>query len=191
MCKKIILLSVSFYTVGGYCNRPGQCVCNESSAAEASDCETGTLHVQSADPSQPPKPDLFVRTSGTSFSRRVMVVLAWPTHVWKTTPFLGSSPMQAGLENVLMLCLYDVDTSTCARLSPCRSGATCINDGLGGYTCSCPPGYTGGTCQVEISECSPNPCSNGGSCTVSICNSNDITDTFLKCLTCRGVVANI
>jgi hypothetical protein len=60
-----------------------------------------------------------------------------------------------------------LDTVPCSRRSPCPSGATCINDGLGGYTCSCPPGYTGGTCQVEINECSPNPCSNGGSCTVS------------------------
>ncbi len=29
----------------------------------------------------------------------------------------------------------------------CKNGATCANDNLGGYTCTCLNGYTGGECE--------------------------------------------
>lgn len=35
----------------------------------------------------------------------------------------------------------------------------------GGFQCVCFPGYTGSTCDLDINECDPNPCANGGSCT--------------------------
>ncbi|CAH1779950.1 unnamed protein product, partial [Owenia fusiformis] len=34
-----------------------------------------------------------------------------------------------------------------------------------GYTCSCVPGYEGLRCDVDIDECSSNPCLNGVTCT--------------------------
>lgn len=60
------------------------------------------------------------------------------------------------------------DTLPCQRQSPCHTDATCINNGAGGYTCHCQPGYTGDDCRTEINECETNPCQNGGSCTVNI-----------------------
>ena len=35
----------------------------------------------------------------------------------------------------------------CVLISPCKNGATCTNDNLGGYSCTCATGYTGTNCQ--------------------------------------------
>lgn len=43
---------------------------------------------------------------------------------------------------------------------PCQNGASCASDS-GGYTCSCPPGWTGTSCEIDIDECESNPCVNG------------------------------
>uniref|UniRef100_A0A8C6KIB9 Delta-like protein n=1 Tax=Nothobranchius furzeri TaxID=105023 RepID=A0A8C6KIB9_NOTFU len=56
------------------------------------------------------------------------------------------------------------DLNYCTHHKPCLNGATCTNTGQGSYTCSCPPGYTGANCEIQVSECSGNPCRNGGSC---------------------------
>ena len=62
---------------------------------------------------------------------------------------------------------------SCSDLIPCQRGeypcsndAPCINDGVGGYMCHCPAGWTGTHCGEEINECDPNPCHNGSSCVV-------------------------
>jgi len=34
----------------------------------------------------------------------------------------------------------------------CQNGATCINDNMGGYSCTCQTGYTGENCQTRISK---------------------------------------
>ncbi len=31
----------------------------------------------------------------------------------------------------------------------CKNGATCTNDNMGGYTCTCPNGYTGINCDTS------------------------------------------
>ncbi|KAK3892747.1 hypothetical protein Pcinc_003437 [Petrolisthes cinctipes] len=56
-----------------------------------------------------------------------------------------------------------VPTNPCAN-HPCRNGATCTQTGYT-FTCTCPLGYTGYTCEVDIDECASNPCLNGGTCT--------------------------
>ena len=43
------------------------------------------------------------------------------------------------------------------------NGATCT-DGVDSYICNCVAGYEGKLCQVNIDDCSPNPCQNGGTC---------------------------
>ncbi|XP_023255154.1 slit homolog 1 protein-like [Seriola lalandi dorsalis] len=47
----------------------------------------------------------------------------------------------------------------------CENGATCV-DGVGNYTCLCPPKYTGLFCEEEEGVCSPgrNPCQHQSTC---------------------------
>lgn len=68
------------------------------------------------------------------------------------------------ITNVLF-CVSDLNY--CTHHKPCENGATCTNTGQGSYTCACRPGFTGESCEIEVNECSDNPCINGGSCTVS------------------------
>ena len=42
-----------------------------------------------------------------------------------------------------------------------------MQDGAAGYTCTCETGYTGTDCDMNIDDCDPNPCQNGGTCNVS------------------------
>ena len=42
-----------------------------------------------------------------------------------------------------------------------------LKDGLRSYVCLCAAGFSGSRCETNINECNPNPCQNGGSCTVS------------------------
>ena len=59
------------------------------------------------------------------------------------------------------------DLMPCERQTPCQNGATCSNDGYGGYTCTCLSGWEGTNCGSERNECASNPCQNGATCTVS------------------------
>ena len=43
------------------------------------------------------------------------------------------------------LILSDVDECT---PNPCQNGGTC-EDGLGAYSCTCPPGFTGTNCELS------------------------------------------
>lgn len=44
-----------------------------------------------------------------------------------------------------------------------RNSATC-NDLMNGYSCTCPIGFAGFLCDININECSSNPCLNNGTC---------------------------
>ncbi|XP_075431297.1 lactadherin isoform X2 [Ascaphus truei] len=55
--------------------------------------------------------------------------------------------------------------------NPCNNNAECKvlsksrrGDTFAEYVCKCPPGYDGNHCQNNKSECSTNPCKNGGIC---------------------------
>ena len=39
---------------------------------------------------------------------------------------------------------------------------------MASYNCSCVLGWEGDSCAINIDNCSPNPCMNGGTCTVSV-----------------------
>src|SRR4051812_2744427 len=56
--------------------------------------------------------------------------------------------------------------SACAECasSPCRNGATCI-DQVNAFYCNCVLGYSGVQCHTDIDECASAPCANGGTCT--------------------------
>lgn len=71
-------------------------------------------------------------------------------------------------EPFLLINVVVADLNYCTHHKPCLNGATCTNTGQGSYTCSCPPGYTGANCEIQVNECSGNPCRNGGSCIVSV-----------------------
>lgn len=42
-----------------------------------------------------------------------------------------------------------------------------FQDLVGDFSCDCSHGYTGRHCDMNINDCLPNPCGNGGRCTVS------------------------
>ncbi|CAH6789163.1 Fat4 [Phodopus roborovskii] len=77
-----------------------------------------------------------------------------------------------------------VDHDPCIH-GPCQNGGSCLrrlsvgstlkiqeslpvtivaNEPLQPFQCKCVPGYTGSWCEVDIDECLPAPCHNGGTC---------------------------
>lgn len=69
------------------------------------------------------------------------------------------------------LCLLgvqcEVNVDDCAPKSGsweprCLNGGQCL-DGIGRYTCSCPPGFVGEHCEGDLNECLSGPCHSLGS----------------------------
>ncbi|MCC6527959.1 MAG: VCBS repeat-containing protein [Polyangiaceae bacterium] len=52
--------------------------------------------------------------------------------------------------------------SPCAA-QPCQNGGTCI-DVADGYTCECPPGFAGTSCETPVVTCATDPCPSGDLC---------------------------
>lgn len=58
--------------------------------------------------------------------------------------------------------LCEINEDDCAvipgsRVPKCLNNGTCM-DRVGGYGCSCPPGFTGERCEGDINECQANHC---------------------------------
>ncbi|XP_053703948.1 neurocan core protein isoform X1 [Synchiropus splendidus] len=49
------------------------------------------------------------------------------------------------------------------QTNPCLHGGSCLQEG-DGYSCYCPQGYSGESCEIDIDDCQSNPCQNGGTC---------------------------
>uniref|UniRef100_A0AAR2KXQ6 Neurocan core protein n=2 Tax=Pygocentrus nattereri TaxID=42514 RepID=A0AAR2KXQ6_PYGNA len=49
------------------------------------------------------------------------------------------------------------------QLNPCLHGGSCLRDS-DGYSCLCPQGYSGESCEIDIDDCQSSPCQNGGTC---------------------------
>uniref|UniRef100_A0A8C5BJQ1 Neurocan n=1 Tax=Gadus morhua TaxID=8049 RepID=A0A8C5BJQ1_GADMO len=49
------------------------------------------------------------------------------------------------------------------QTNPCLHGGRCLQEG-DGYSCYCPQGFSGESCEIDIDDCQSNPCQNGGTC---------------------------
>ena len=57
--------------------------------------------------------------------------------------------------------------TVCEFLKPCQNGGQCVVDVTGdvnSYSCDCLAGYAGKVCEINVDDCEPNPCRNGGTC---------------------------
>uniref|UniRef100_A0A665T3G3 Neurocan core protein n=1 Tax=Echeneis naucrates TaxID=173247 RepID=A0A665T3G3_ECHNA len=57
---------------------------------------------------------------------------------------------------------YRVENNPC-QTNPCLHGGSCLQEG-DGYSCYCPQGFSGESCEIDIDDCQSNPCQNGGTC---------------------------
>ncbi|XP_071484036.1 uncharacterized protein [Diadema antillarum] len=62
-------------------------------------------------------------------------------------------------------CEVQVPVSDTCSSDPCQNGGSCRPNSAG-FTCDCPSGYSGTTCQY-LDPCLSNPCLNGGKCYIS------------------------
>lgn len=68
----------------------------------------------------------------------------------------------ASVDSVEELCNK---TSDPCSSNPCLQNATCLGSaGNLSFTCECPAGYDGPTCERADSDCDTNPCEHGGTC---------------------------
>ncbi|XP_022100979.1 neurogenic locus notch homolog protein 1-like isoform X1 [Acanthaster planci] len=92
----------------------------------------------------------------------------------------GSSGGQLAPNHKLIRRTFIIGDPKC-NAAPCINGGKCLEDNLamGGYTCSCPSGYSGQNC--EIGPCDVNPCENDGQCAI-----NSTSNTGYTCTCGRG-----
>ena len=47
---------------------------------------------------------------------------------------------------------------------PCQNGGTCLELPTRGFVCTCPPRFSGSTCEYDLDPCSSSPCLHGAKC---------------------------
>ncbi|XP_022105274.1 neurogenic locus notch homolog protein 1-like [Acanthaster planci] len=79
---------------------------------------------------------------------------------WKELGECTKNPyyMMANCHYSCGVCIDDECSS-----SPCQNAATCV-DGVDSYTCTCPSGFEGVNCEIDIDDCLNQPCMNNGTC---------------------------
>ncbi|XP_055585474.1 protein serrate-like [Uranotaenia lowii] len=63
--------------------------------------------------------------------------------------------------------LCDQDLNYCGTHEPCMHGGTCENTAPDQYRCTCAEGLSGTRCEIVEHPCAPQPCRNGGTCTLT------------------------
>ncbi|XP_038054284.1 uncharacterized protein LOC119726611 [Patiria miniata] len=74
--------------------------------------------------------------------------------------------MDAHLLIILLVMLRRViseDKDLLCASYPCLHGSKCV-EALRGYSCTCPPEWTGRNCELDVDECTSTPCKNMGMC---------------------------
>ncbi|XP_059197698.1 neurocan core protein [Centropristis striata] len=73
-----------------------------------------------------------------------------------------SNPFGILVPNWAFGLIPSVDNNPC-QTNPCLHGGSCLQEG-DGYSCYCPQGFSGESCEIDIDDCQSNPCQNGGTC---------------------------
>uniref|UniRef100_A0A667YWL5 Neurocan core protein n=1 Tax=Myripristis murdjan TaxID=586833 RepID=A0A667YWL5_9TELE len=73
-----------------------------------------------------------------------------------------NNPNRTGFPDTTALFDAYFENNPC-QTNPCLHGGSCLQEG-DGYSCYCPQGFSGESCEIDIDDCQSNPCQNGGTC---------------------------
>ncbi|XP_028410753.1 uncharacterized protein LOC114533436 isoform X5 [Dendronephthya gigantea] len=85
--------------------------------------------------------------------------------------YVGNCASRGVIINWLSHPRYHQCTTPCAS-DPCFNGGTCANNGSSSFSCSCPVGYTGYRCEIQVTNCGDLSCGENEIC-VAVGNTFD------------------
>uniref|UniRef100_A0A4W6D9Z7 Neurocan n=1 Tax=Lates calcarifer TaxID=8187 RepID=A0A4W6D9Z7_LATCA len=94
--------------------------------------------------------------AGNSVLAEFVNTLMRPFRYWTGDEEVNPPPL------FISLPLFAVENNPC-QTNPCLHGGSCLQEG-DGYSCYCPQGFSGESCEIDIDDCQSNPCQNGGTC---------------------------